>query len=407
MSTETTHSNNPKPRVPKLRFTEFEGEWKKKSFGSIVIKVKAKHDPQKSKKEYPCIEMESISKESSILLEVFNSKDQKSIKNKFSKGDVLFGKLRPNLRKYLVAPFEGVCSSEIWVLKGKELSNDFLFRLIQTNKFYSSTLITSGSKMPRADWDYISSLIFPFPTLPEQQKIATFLGAVDEKIQQLTRKKALLAQYKKGVMQQLFSGKLRFKDEDGNDFPEWEEKRLGEIADRNSNKNTRNEVHLVLTNSATQGVVNQADYFDRDIANQENLQGYYIVELDDFVYNPRISVHAPVGPIKRNKLQQGVMSPLYSVFRFKEKNLEFFEFYFETIYWHEYLKSVSNMGARHDRMNITNGDFFKMPIPFPCKAEREKITNYLSALSAKIEYVNQQLTHTQAFKKGLLQQMFV
>ena len=238
----------------------------------------------------------------------------------------------------------------------------------------------------------------------------------------LTKKKEALEQYKKGVMQQLFSQKIRFtpsledfKDELAQgkvidlatNYPDWEEKRLAEIAVRNSNKNKDSKVNFVLTNSATQGIVSQGEYFDRDIANQNNLAGYYIVEVNDFVYNPRISVHAPVGPIKRNKLQLGIMSPLYSVFRFKKDNLEYFEYYFETKFWHRYLDNVSNMGARHDRMNITNEDFYKMPIPLPCNEEREKITDFLSSLTFKIESVNQQIEKTQTFKKGLLQQMFI
>lgn len=246
-----------------------------------------------------------------------------------------------------------------------------------------------------------------FPNLPEQQKIANFLTAVDTKLQQLSTKKEKLEQYKKGVMQQLFSQQLRFKDDDGSAFADWEEKTLGEIATRNSNKNKEDKVSFVLTNSATQGIVSQQDYFERDIANKNNLEGYYIVAKDDFIYNPRISVHAPVGPIKRNKLKEGVMSPLYSVFRFNENNLEYFEYFFETIVWHKYLNSVANFGARHDRMNISNSDFFKMPIPMPCDKERQKIATYLSAIDKKIEAVQTQITKTQAFKKGLLQGMFV
>jgi len=249
--------------------------------------------------------------------------------------------------------------------------------------------------------------ILTIPSLPEQQKIASFLFAVDKKIQQLTRKKELLEQYKKGVMQKLFSQEIRFRDENGKDYPKWEEKVLGTIADRINTKNTTNNISHVLTNSATQGIISQKDYFDKDIANQNNLEGYYIVSKDDFVYNPRISKHAPVGPIKRNKLKKGVMSPLYSVFRFKEESLEYFEFYFETIGWHRYLNSIANFGARHDRMNITNSDFFKMPMPYPCSEERKKISNFLWNISNKIESITKQLNRTQQFKKGLLQQMFI
>lgn len=146
---------------------------------------------------------------------------------------------------------------------------------------------------------------------------------------------------------------------------------------------------------------------DKDIANQNNLQGYYIVEKNDFVYNPRISIFAPVGPIKRNNLDKGLMSPLYSVFRFKKVNLDFIEHFFETRLWHDYLKSIANYGARHDRMNITVENFFDMPILLPLEPEQKKIADFLSAIDDKINLVNQQLEKTRNFKKGLLQQMFI
>jgi type I restriction enzyme S subunit len=184
-------------------------------------------------------------------------------------------------------------------------------------------------------------------------------------------------------------------------------KKLGVLAKAVKKKNTDNAVNFVLTNSATQGIVSQQDYFDKDIANQNNLEGYYVVEVNDFVYNPRISVHAPVGPIKRNKLQQGVMSPLYSIFRFNHTDLDFFELYFETTFWHKYLGNVANFGARHDRMNITVEDFYKMPIPLPSDEERQLITNYLKSISVKLKRANEELEQAQAFKKGLLQKMFV
>ena len=208
-------------------------------------------------------------------------------------------------------------------------------------------------------------------------------------------------------MQKIFSQEIRFKDDDGKEFAEWEEKKLGEVAKKINAKNTKDEIDYVLTNSATQGIVSQREYFNKDIANQNNLASYYIVEIDDFVYNPRISVSAPVGPIKRNHLRKGVMSPLYTIFRFNQGNNKYFEYLFETTLWHKYMNSVANFGARFDRMNITNEDFLKMPLPFPCLAEQQKIANFLTAIDHKTEQVNTQLDKTKAFKKGLLQKMFV
>ena len=126
------------------------------------------------------------------------------------------------------------------------------------------------------------------------------------------------------------------------------------------------------------------------------------------MYNPRISVLAPVGPIKRNHKGQGVMSPLYTVFRFKDQNLlDFVEQYFNTTMWHRYMHSIANFGARHDRMNITTSDFYALPVLIPSKEEREKIVAFIRVLGIKCEAVKKQLELTQTFKKGLLQQMFV
>ncbi|TDS18569.1 type I restriction enzyme S subunit [Maribacter caenipelagi] len=400
------------PLLPKLRFKEFDGEWKRKKLGEVA-KIITGSTPSTANEEYYNGEKLFISpsdiQANRFVFETKTTLTQLGFSKgrKVRKGSVLFVCIGSTIGKVAQSTEECLTNQQINALEAfKEYSNEFLYGILEKNGI-KIKLLAGVQAVPQINKTDFSNFKYLFPSLPEQQKIASFLSAVDEKIQQLSKKKALLEQYKKGVMQQLFSGKLRFKDENGEDFPDWEEKRLGELAERNANKNKENKVNFVLTNSATQGIVSQSDYFDRDIANQNNLTGYYIVELNDFIYNPRISVHAPVGPIKRNKLQQGVMSPLYSVFKFKVENLEYFEYYFETVNWHRYLENVSNMGARHDRMNITNVDFFKMPIPFPCEGEREKIANYLSAIDTKIETVHQQIEKTQSFKKGLLQQMFV
>lgn len=394
--------------VPKLRFKEFEGGWAKKDFGSIVEKAKSKHDPLKSKEEYPCIEMESIAKESSILLNIFNSKDQLSIKNKFNKGEVLFGKLRPNLKKYVVAPFDGVCSSEIWVLKGIELSNEFLFRLIQTNKFYSSTLVTSGSKMPRADWAYISSSIFPVPTLPEQQKIASFLSAVDEKIQQLNKKKELLAQYKKGVMQQLFSGKLRFKDEDGNDYPEWEEKLFKDIVIEyrlgGNYTNTEAETIYPLIKMGNLGrgkiKLTKLEY----IPLGEDIDPKDQIEYGDLFFNTRNTLDL-VGKVSiwRNELPVAYYNSNLMYLKFENN---FFMNYRLNSY--DGVKGLKRFATGTTSVAaIYTKDLLKLYLNMPCVSEQQKIATYLSSLDIKIESISNQISQAQTFKKGLLQRMFI
>lgn len=245
------------------------------------------------------------------------------------------------------------------------------------------------------------------PRIEEQQKIAAFLTSVDEKLNKLHRKHELLETYKRGLMQKLFSQEMRFKQDDGSDFPDWQIKPLKLLANRCIDKNINNQSNRVLTNSATQGIIDQQDYFDKEIANNNNLEGYYLVELGDFVYNPRISASAPVGPIKRNTVGLGVMSPLYSVFRFNVDKSEFHMHYFDSTHWHKYMYSVANFGARYDRMNITNTDFMNLPLPVPSSDEQEKIVKFLNLVAGKVLASKEKIEQLETFKKALLQKMFV
>lgn len=294
------------------------------------------------------------------------------------------------------------------VLNKEKLIPDFIKSTFEAPIFQNELLaLCTGATRLYIGISEQRKLPFSYPSKEEQIKIASFLSVVDEKISQLTQNHELLSQYKQGMMQKLFSQQIRFKADDGSEFGEWEDKSLNQIASKQVKKNKDNAISEVLTNSATKGIIKQSDYFEREIVTESNLNGYFIVNLDDFVYNPRISVHAPVGPIKRNKQCLGVMSPLYTVFTISEGNLQFLEYFFESNFWHDYVKSVANSGARHDRMNITNKDLFEMPVLYPCISEQTKIANFLSAIDQKIEKVAQQIEETKQWKKGLLQQMFV
>ncbi len=194
-------------------------------------------------------------------------------------------------------------------------------------------------------------------------------------------------------------------------FPEfsksyWGITRLNALADKITERNKGNDISRVFTNSATEGVVDQEEYFDRDIANKNNLTNYFVVEKGDYVYNPRISTTAPVGPISKNKLGIGVMSPLYSVFRFRNKENDFYEHFFLTNLWHAYIKNLSNTGARHDRITISVDNFMKMPLPYTSPEEEQKIADCLSSIDELIDAESRKLKALEKYKKGLMQKLF-
>lgn len=196
--------------------------------------------------------------------------------------------------------------------------------------------------------------------------------------------------------------KLRFKEFSD----EWEEKKLGEIGNKITLKNNSEEIKIVLTNSAEKGIVKQEDFFDKEITNEKNINNYYIVSKNDFVYNPRISKQAPYGPINKSNIDIGIVSPLYLVFNIKNEDVNFLEKYFKSSYWHRYMYNIGNSGARSDRMNIGINDFFNMSINIPSLQEQEKIANFLSSIDKKIYLTEEKLELFREYKKGVMQKIF-
>lgn len=199
--------------------------------------------------------------------------------------------------------------------------------------------------------------------------------------------------------------KIRFKGY--NDA--WEQRKLGEISNKVTKKNQDVVVDEVFTNSAEFGIMSQRDFFDKDIANVENIDGYYVVEADDFVYNPRISTTAPFGPIKRNKLDRtGAMSPLYYVFRTHDVDLGYLEYFFQTTCWHSFMRFNGNSGARSDRFAITDKIFNEMPISVPQDIEEQKrIGTFLTELESLITLHQRKCEELQNIKKFMLQNIFI
>lgn len=188
---------------------------------------------------------------------------------------------------------------------------------------------------------------------------------------------------------------------------DWEQRKLEKIADKVTKKNAGTQYVETLTNSAEFGIISQRDFFDHDVSNMENIDGYYVVEDDTFVYNPRISTSAPVGPINRNKLgRTGVMSPLYTVFKTHDIDSEYLEWFFKSSSWHSFMYFNGDTGARSDRFSIKDAVFFEMPIPVPDIGEQRKIGKYLRQLDSLITLHQRKCCETKELKKYMLQKMF-
>ena len=187
----------------------------------------------------------------------------------------------------------------------------------------------------------------------------------------------------------------------------WEQRKLSEIAGKVTEKNTGLQYVETLTNSAEFGIISQRDFFDHDIAKLGSLDGYYIVKSEDFVYNPRISTSAPVGPINRNKLgRTGVMSPLYTVFRPHDIDTTYLEHFFKCGYWYSFMNFNGDSGARSDRFSIKDDVFFQMPIPVPHIEEQRKIGLFLTQLDQLITLHQRKYDKLQVLKKAMLEKMF-
>lgn len=408
MSTTTLHRENKSVLVPKLRFSEFYGEWSQEKVGKLCDSiVPGRNKPTNFEGDIPWITTPDIEHNGII---------------KYSKKGLNISKEEAKKVGSKIVPINSIvisCVGELGLsaISGKEIiinqqlhafipyesiHNKFLLYQLNLKKKYMDKVATKTA-VPYMNKDNCNSIPIDFPSLPEQQKIASFLSAVDEKIQQLSRKKELLQKYKKGVMQQLFSGKLRFKDENGKDYADWEEKKLGNYLNYKSNRNKDFKVELVLSVSNKKGFISQDEQFDGYEVASKDLSNYKVVDKNDIAYNPsRINV----GSIARLvNFERGIVSPMYIVFSLK-KDLDpvFFENLYNT-HLFKHLIKIGCSGSVRDSLNFEDLAIFNFN--FPSLEEQQNIANFLASINSKIENTNQQIIQTQNFKKGLLQQMFV
>lgn len=430
--------------VPALRFPEFEGEWGQDKLDDLV-EFKSGGTPSMKHPEYWDGDIPWIS--ASSMYGKFYTKSDRTVTELglangtrlAPKGSLLLlvrGSMLFNKIPIGIAGVDVSFNQDVKALITKTESNtEFVYQWFLAKQNYLLNTVTgTGIGAGKLDTDELKNLKLHLPTLPEQQKIASFLGSVDLKIEQLTKKKGLLEAYKKGVMQRLFSSelglggltderisggedganhilksqnpthpnsdKLRFKDDNGNNYPDWEVKRAKEVFRNHSNKKHNGDLPI-LAITQDKGTVYR-DSIDLDIKSSEaSIKSYKIVEKGDFI----ISLRSFQGGIEYSDLT-GICSPAYTILKPNIPiNHTFFKYYFKK---ESFIKQLSNtvVGIR-DGKQISYDAFAGMKLPLPCLEEQTKIANFLTSLDKKISYTSEELEQARAFKKGLLQQMFV
>ena len=399
--------------IPQIRFSKFEKKWVEHKFGSIVSEYCEKTTSENEDTLLSCA-IEGMFLNSELF------SHQRGLSNigylKIKKGDLILsaqnlhlGNANVNLRFQ-----HGIISPAYKVYDIVGCDSEFLYVWVKrdaTKNFFLNAT-TAGASLCRKniEWNSLYQHALMLPELDEQEKVSEFLIKLEQIISDKELQKKKIETLQSTMLEKMFPKKdaeipeMRFQGFVG----VWSKTELCQIAYKVTEKNVQNLVSETFTNSAEHGVISQRDFFDHNISNSEKINGYYIVQDNDFVYNPRVSVTAPCGPINRNRLgRKGVMSPLYTVFRTHDIDPLYLEWYFKSPHWYAYMRFNGDSGARSDRFSIKNELFFQMPIPLPDIREQHKVGQALQEISDYLKLQQDELKKLQSLKKGLLEKMFV
>jgi type I restriction enzyme S subunit len=419
------------PVLPKLRFPNFKEQWKHEELESITSKkisygiVQAgEHIPG----GMPYIKSQDLNKPLTLdsLQRTSTEIARKYSRSEVEPGDIVFS-LRGNIGVCQIVPSSiSVANLTQGTARIAVTSHDnrLVAQTLQTTKVAREIDASAkGSTFREISLEALRKISLALaPTLPEQRKIADFLTAVDGRIGQLSQKKALLEDYKKGVMQQLFTQALRFKDDHGNDFPDWEEKKYSEIYTfQNTNSYSRD----LLTYEG--GEVRNIHYGDIHTKFRSNF--YLSQEVVPFI-KPEVELkriakdcycrvgdlviadasedYADVGKcIEIMELGEKTLAGLHTFIARPKKGAMSPGFGGYLMQSREVRLKIMTIAQGTKVLGLSKNMLCNIKLPIPHPEEQTKIANFLTALDRKIESMSQQITHTQAFKKGLLQQMFV
>ena len=398
MNYNINKSNNQVPKgYKKTKVGVVPEDWEKLELNKIFDISSKKFNPKIESMNKKCIELEHLSQITGELLGFTNSEEQQSSKNIFKKGQILYGKLRPYLRKYLKTTFDGVCSTEIWVLNNKKVTTDYLFQFVQTDKFNQIANVSTGSKMPRADWKYMSEIPFIIPPLKEQQKIANILTTWDNAVSKQEELIKAKEELKKGLMQKLLTGKVRFKE--FND--EWLNIKLGDILDEPKKEKVKNpeNYELLTVKLHCQGIAKSGKFPNVT----ENGRPYYIVQNGELLIG-RQNFHNGGFGISPNDTEDFVTSNAITHLTVKDNlcNLKFIEYYFSQ---YNFYKRIDYLIGGTGQKEISKKEFNNIKINLPSIKEQEKILEVLSLSDREIKLLKKELFESLEQKKGLMQKL--
>lgn len=411
-----------KEKVPELRFPEFDESFLNTTLGKIskFSKGKGVSKSDVSEDGTECIRYgELYTKYGELIDETVSNTNLNLDELVLSEEDDLIipasGETAVDIATASCVKRKGIAlGGDINIIKCDQDST-FLAYYLNGKKKTNIARYAQGSSVIHLYSTQLKLLKLNLPTKPEQQKIASFLSAVDTKIEQLTRKKELLEEYKKGVMQKLFPKageqhpELRFKDEHGEDFPDWEVKRLGRICEMTSSK------RVYLSDYVEEGI---PFYRGKEISelrmNQTPSDILYIKKDKYFEFK------AKYGVPKKNDILVTAVGTLGNVFRirnndpfyFKDGNLIWFRKIKENsifleilLQWYNRILLKTSIGSTQKALTMV--ELRKLKFSFPSTLEQNKISEFLEELDQKIEFIDSRIGKTKTFKKGLLQKMFV
>jgi len=397
-------------KIPALRFPEFEGEWVKLKIKDVG-QIRSGSTPLRSKKQYFQDGLISWVKttdlNNSYIYQTEENVTQRALKETslklFAPGSVLvamYGGFNQIGRTGLLK-VEAATNQALSVISVNELViPEYLLSWFNAKVRLWKRFAGSSRKDPNITGSDVANFPVWLPPKVEQQKIVAFLTTIDTRIQQLSRKKALLEQYKKGVMQQIFAQEIRFKDEEGKEFPAWEEKRLGDIATFFSGgtpSTTKKSYYSGDIPFIKSGEIN-SDQTEQFLS-EEGLKNSSakMIEKGDLLYALYGATSGEVGIARiSGAINQAVLC-------IKTKQETSFLFFFLSFMKSRIVKTYLQGGQGNLSAQIVKS----LKVPLPSLPEQQKIAAFLSTIDRQINLATQQLERMQAFKKGLLQQLFV